>query len=283
MDVIRQFDPWGSKLCTCKNKYSLNPYTGCPHQCVYCYITSYIPNAFSCRPKKDLLKRVKRDLRKLDKKPISLSNSSDPYPPMERERKDTRGVLKLLCKNQQPVLIVTKSDIVTRDMDILDRMPSAVLFTVTTLGEGHKKLEPYAPSPKKRLLALEKLRKQGISAGIRLDPVIPEISLDWEEVVGAAAKAGALHVTASTFKPRPDSLKRFKNAFPKKADKIQELYYQEGERIQGSWYLPRKMRNQILSEIRDFVLERNMSFGVCREGLNLTTAKSCDGTHLFKI
>ncbi len=280
MDVIRPFDPWEGTLCTCRNKYSLNPYTGCPHQCIYCYITSYIPNAFKCRPKKDLLKRVQRDLRKIDKKPISMSNSSDPYPPMERDREDTRGVLRLLREHKHPTLIVTKSDMVVRDADILSSMPSAVMFTITTLNESYKKLEPHAPPPQRRLKALKKLRKNRIPAGIRLDPLIPGLSLDLDKVVSSAAEAGALHITASTFKPRPDAWRRFENAFPMISRKTRRLYFEEGERIQGARYLPKELRVEMLSEVRDLVSGHGMSFGVCREGLNLNTGKSCDGSHL---
>lgn len=280
MDVIKPFDPWEGTLCTCRNKYSLNPYTGCSHSCIYCYITSYIPNAFNCRPKKDLLRRVQKDLKKIDKKPISMSNSSDPYPPMEKKMKLTRGVLRLLCRNQHPTLIITKSDMVARDMDILSAMPSAIMFTITTLGDAYKKLEPNAPPPQKRLNALKKLRNEDIPAGIRLDPLIPDLSLDVEKVVSSAAKADALHVTASTFKPRPDAWKRFERAFPTTARKTKKLYFEEGERLQGSRYLPKKLRSDMLKQVKELVLEKGMTFGICREGLNLTTAETCDGSHL---
>ncbi len=280
MEVIKSFDPWEGTLCTCRNKYSLNPYTGCSHCCIYCYITSYIPYAFNCRPKKDLLIRVEKDLKNIDNKPISMSNSSDPYPPTERKKKLTRGVLKLLCRHQHPTLIITKSDIVTRDIDIINMMPSAVMFSITTLGYAYKKLEPNAPSPQKRLKALKILRKEGIPAGLRLDPLIPGLSLDIDKVVKSASKAGVLHVTTSTFKPRPDAWKRFENSFPKIARKTRKLYYEEGERIQGSRYLPKKLRLEMLNQVKELVLENNMTFGVCREGLNLTKAESCDGSHL---
>ncbi|MEE9151560.1 MAG: radical SAM protein [Thermoplasmata archaeon] len=280
MEVIKPFDPWEGTLCMCKNKYSLNPYTGCSHCCVYCYITSYIPNAFDCRPKKNLLRRVEKDLKKVDRKPISMSNSSDPYPPMERRNKLTREVLRLLCKNQHPTLIVTKSDIVARDIDILRTMPSAVMFTITTLRDSYKKLEPKAPPPQRRLEALKKLRKENIPAGIRLDPLIPDLTLDIEKVVNSAAKAGALHVTASTFKPRPDAWKRFERAFPRIAEKTKRLYFEDGERLQGSRYLPKKLRLDMLKQVKEMVIANGMTFGVCREGLNLRTAKSCDGSYL---
>ncbi|UCE36585.1 MAG: radical SAM protein [Thermoplasmata archaeon] len=281
MDLIKPFDPWEGTLCTCRNKYSLNPYTGCSHQCIYCYITSYIPKAFNCRPKKDLLGRVTKDLKKIDKKPISMSNSSDPYPPIERKLKQTRGVLKILSKKQHPTLIVTKSDIVVRDIDILREMPSVVMFSITTLGKTSTKLEPNAPSPQRRLEALVKLRKKNIPAGIRFDPLIPGISQDIEDVVISAKKAGALHITASTFKPRADSWKRFERTFPEIAQKTKRLYFEEGERIQGSRYLPKELRHRMLSQVRELVLENDMTFGVCREGLNLNTAGSCDGSHLL--
>ena len=217
----------------------------------------------------------------MDKKPISMANSSDPYPPMERKLKLTRRVLLLLCENHHPTLIVTKSNIVARDVDILSTMPSAVMFTITTLNEVYKTLEPNAPSPKMRLGALHKLRKKKIPAGIRLDPLIYGLSHDVEEVVMSAAEAGALHVVASTFKPRPDALRRFKAAFPDMVEDTDRLYLREGERIGGSFYLPKKLRLQMLSQIRDLVLENGMTFGVCREGLNLNTAESCDGSHLI--
>jgi DNA repair photolyase len=280
MDVIKPFDPWEGTLCTCKSKYSLNPYTGCSHGCIYCYITSYIPNGFNCRPKKDLLNRIKKDMRRIDKMPISMSNSSDPYPPMEKKKNLTRGVLQLLCKYQHPTLVVTKSDIVVRDSDILGEMPSSVMFTITTLKDAYKKLEPHAPPPRKRLQALKKLRKAGISCGIRLDPIIPRISQDTKEVVESAEKAGALHITCSTFKPRPDAWKRFERAFPIIAKNTKELYFEQGERISGARYLPKKLRLNLLNQVKEYVEDAGMTFGVCREGLDLSSAKSCDGSHL---
>ncbi|RLF51539.1 MAG: radical SAM protein, partial [Thermoplasmata archaeon] len=73
MYYIKEFDPWNSPYCTCPPKYSLNPYTGCDHCCIYCYITSYIPNAFQVRTKKDFFKKLQKDVKKIDKnKVVSL-------------------------------------------------------------------------------------------------------------------------------------------------------------------------------------------------------------------
>lgn len=147
---IRPFDPWKSKLCTCPFKYTLNPYTGCDHACVYCYITSYIPNAFKVRPKKNLLIQVERELRKFDKRYIiAMSYSSDPYPTIEKELGITRKVLELFRRYDVRCLILTKSDIFERDIDILKELRCAVGVTVTTIDERKAKLlEPNAPLPR---------------------------------------------------------------------------------------------------------------------------------------
>ncbi len=102
LSVVRPFDPWQNPLCTCPFKYGLNPYTGCGHGCLYCYITSYIPNAFNPRPKEGLLEKVRRDLEKIPRGAVvALSNSSDPYTPPEAQLGLTRRVLQTLLEGLQ--------------------------------------------------------------------------------------------------------------------------------------------------------------------------------------
>jgi hypothetical protein len=104
--ILGPFDPWKSQLCTCPAKLSLNPYTGCPHGCLYCYASSYILRFAECRPKVDLLKRLARDTAKV--KPgtlVALSNSSDPYPPQEKDylrlSRRGRGFREPFCQRRQ--------------------------------------------------------------------------------------------------------------------------------------------------------------------------------------
>ena len=131
MDVIREFDPWKDPWCTCPRKYSFNPYTGCSHRCVYCYITSYIPRAFDCRPKSRLIERVERDVQKLDRRLfVSMSNSSDPYPAIERKLRNTRRCLEIFRRNNIAVQIITKSDLVLRDLDLLQDMRCVVSLSL---------------------------------------------------------------------------------------------------------------------------------------------------------
>ncbi len=283
MRVITKFDPWNSPLCTCPEKYSLNPYTGCSHGCIYCYAT-YIPDFFRLRRKKNLLKRLRKDLGKLPENSlISMSNSSDPYPPEERIYKDTRKCLKEFENRDLRILIVTKSNLVTRDLDILKRLRVAVTFTVTTMNEElSKKLEPNAPLPQERIDAMRELSKEGIRVGLRLDPVFPFLSEDMIDVIREAKRAGAEHVVTSTFKPRIDGWKRFEKAFPEVARKLKEIYFKKGEKIGNSWYLPAGMRREIIESVKKICEKYSLSFASCREGFqDLNTASSCDGSYLI--
>ncbi|MEM1981008.1 MAG: radical SAM protein [Candidatus Hadarchaeales archaeon] len=284
MELLREFDPWRDPLCTCPPKLSLNPYTGCSHACLYCYITSYIPRGFECRPKKDLLRRLEREVEKLEGRPlISMCNSSDPYPPMERELLLTRGCLERLVGRAR-VLLVTKSDLVVRDLDLLSRLPCAVSMTLTTLKpELARRLEPGAPSPEERLKALGKLCDAGVPVSVRLDPIIPGLNeAEIQTIVEAAASAGVKHVTSSTFKPRADSWERMGRGFPNLFPYLRELY-SKGERRKRSLYLPSEMRRELMERVREACLSLGLTFSTCREGFpELQTSESCDGSHLIK-
>ena len=286
MQVIKPFDPWKSSLCTCPPKYTLNPYTGCSHCCVYCYITSYIPHAFNCRPKEKLLEKVRKDVRKIDRTlVVSMSNSSDPYPSIEKDLKLTRKVLEIFKKHDIRVLIITKSDLVVRDVDLLSSMRSSVSFTVTTVNEELSAvLEPYAPSPWKRIDAIRKLVDKGVRVSVRVDPIILYLNSrekDVEDVISAVAEAGALHIVSSTFKPKFDSWKRFEKVFPEISRKLYKYYFKLGEKVSASRYLPSPIRRELMGRVRKIAMKYGLTFATCREGLSeLHTAPSCDGSHL---
>ncbi|MEM2348008.1 MAG: hypothetical protein QW267_06980, partial [Sulfolobales archaeon] len=101
--VVRMFDPWGSKLCTCPLKYNLNPYTGCSHGCIYCYARTYIKDFNRPRVKEKLLINIAADLSKIPANMlITMSNSSDPYTPPEGRLAVTREVLKKVLGRGHP-------------------------------------------------------------------------------------------------------------------------------------------------------------------------------------
>lgn len=284
MDLIRPFDPWRGTYCTCPEKYSINPYTGCGHRCVYCYAT-YIPRFFQPRRKKDLVKRVQKDLKRIPKDSlISISNSSDPYVPMDEKHKDTRKCLRLLQEYDVRILMVTKSDLVIRDIDILRELNVAVTISISSLDKAvYENLEPYGPSPERRIHAIRELTQYEIPVGVRLDPVFPYLTdAEIEDIVRKTVNAGAEHIVSSTFKPRYDGWKRFQKVFPKLAEKIKPLYFEQGEKIDNAWYLPQSLREELMQRVKKACDNAGISFGMCREGFSFSTAKSCDGSHLIK-
>ena len=287
-NIIRRFDPWRGKLCTCPPKYSLNPYTGCSHMCIYCYATSYIGRRRST-PKKDVVDRVMKDLKKIDKNLIiNMSTSSDPYPPEENDLKITREILKILIGSGCKILITTKSSIVVRDIDILKSGRCAVMITITTLDKNlSKKLEPNAPPPEERLEALEKLSNENIPVGVRIDPIIPYVNNDekiLKELVKTVVDLGARHITTSTYKAKPDNFKRVIQTFPELEGKLRKLYYENSEVINGYRYLNIKIRKEILKPIIEEASKLGITYATCREGiLEYRNSKSCDGSHLIEL
>ncbi len=280
------FDPWNFPLCTCPKKYTVDPYTGCEHRCIYCYITSYIRNPWRVRPKRDFLHLFERDLKNAKLKlAVSMSNSSDPYPKVERDLSITRGALNLMRRYDFSLLMLTKSDIVVRDIDVLENIRSVVAITITTLDENlANKLEPMAPSPERRLRALEKLSGAGIKTIVRLDPIIPGINDNEEEIremVRVFADIGVRQIISSTYKAKPDNFRRVAGVFKDQAERLHRIYYENGEMVRGIRYAPRDLRFKILKRIRDASLKYGLDFSVCREGLPLNTAATCDGSHML--
>ncbi len=275
---IRPFDPWKSPLCTCPQKFSFNPYTGCAHNCIYCYAT-YIPRFNQLRLKKDLFKKLERDLQELPSNAlISMSNSSDPYPPAERSLEITRRCLEIMKDYDVRLLVVTKSDIVTRDIDLLSEMRSAVSITLTCLSNSiASKIEPNAPKPEKRIEALRKLKDAGVPVILRLDPIIPFLTEN-EALKVLEACDFVDHVVTSTLKLRKDILARFARVFPELAERYRRIYT---EKVGRSYhYMPKDLRLKLLNPIVERCEELGISYAFCREGFKFK-AESCDGSHLI--
>jgi len=286
MYVLREFDPWKNPLCTCPPKYSLHPYTGCSFKCIYCYTISYI-KASQSTPKRNFINRLIRDLRKANPQyPITISNSSDPYPPIELTLKLTRRTLELLLPRGYKVQIITKSILVVRDVDILSKYNAAVSLTITTLKDSIAKIiEPYAPLPRLRLRAIEKLVKNKIPVAVRVDPLIPYVNddpYDISKLIKFLANLGVQHIITSTYKVKPDNFKRVCSALPNIRDKLRELYYMRGEYKHGYRYLPKKLRRELLKIVIDEAKIYGLTCSTCREGFpEFQNAPTCDGTHLI--
>jgi DNA repair photolyase len=187
---------------------SMNPYRGCEHGCIYCYarpthayvnLSAGLDFETKLFFKANAAQLLEQELRQRHYRPqlISLGTSTDPYQPIERERRLTRALLEVLLRFRHPVAIVTKSHLVLRDRDLLaalaERRLCQVMISITTLDDGLKRgLEPRAPSPAARLKAITGLAEAGIPVGVMAAPVIPALNdHELERILEAARDAGA--------------------------------------------------------------------------------------------
>ena len=274
--------------CTCPPKYNLNVYKGrCAHGCLYCYSIKFPSfREGPPEPKKDLASRITKMARATRPiMPVMVSDCSDPYQPLEAELGLTRHCLEVLVEQGFPLLIVTKSNLVVRDIDVLTRARCVVSMTITTLDvELARRLEPGAPNPSERLKALSKLSEAGIPITARVDPILPGLNDDLSglrELVGVLADVGVRQVTSSTFKPVRGTL-----GLVREVD--EELYevvvktYSRARWIGGYLYLPDGDRYRLMKTVRDLVVREGLEFAVCREGFKDLNTTICDGTAFIR-
>lgn len=187
---------------------SINPYKGCEHGCIYCYARPShawmglspgldFESRLFFKPEGPRLLEQELAARKYVCKRIHIGGNTDPYQPVERTQKITRGLLEVLQRFNQPFSIITKSNLITRDLDILGPMGrdglASALVSITTLDRDlARAMEPRAATPARRLDAVKRLADAGVPVGVGFAPVIPGLNdHELEAVLEAAAKAGA--------------------------------------------------------------------------------------------
>ncbi len=188
---------------------SINPYRGCEHGCIYCFarpthaylgMSPGLDFETKIHLKPDAPQRLAEELRAktYECRSIAIGTNTDPYQPLERERRIMRGILEVLREHRHPVSIVTKGAGVTRDVDILGEMGrqglARVFVSLTTLDHRLSRImEPRAASPQARLRAVAALARAGVPTGVMIAPVVPAITdHELERLMEAAARAGAI-------------------------------------------------------------------------------------------
>ncbi len=221
--------------------WSLNPYQGCEHGCVYCYARNTHPFwGYSAGTdfeqkilvKKDAAKLVEQKIKhpKWIASPMMLSGNTDCYQPIERKLEITRSILDVLWKYRHPVGIITKNSLILRDLDILTKMAAQnlvhVSISLTTLDEElRREMEPRTASVQARLHTIEKLSKFGIPVNVMFAPIIP--GLNEHEIFKVAeytSKLGALGMAYTLVRLNGDVATIFEDwlrkVFPDRADKV---------------------------------------------------------------
>lgn len=226
---------------------SINPYKGCEHGCIYCYAR---PNHayLGLSPGQDFETKIyfkpegarllEAELSKPSYRPkrIHIGGDTDPYQPAEKKLGITRGILEVFDRFNHPVSIITKSHLITRDVDILGRLAARNLasacISITTLGRTlARDMEPRAATPTRRLDAIKKLSDAGVPVMVGFAPVIPGLNdQEMEAVLEAAAQAGATRAMFVTLRLPLEIKDLFREwlaeARPDRASKIMSLIRQ---------------------------------------------------------
>ena len=171
--------------------YNMNLYRGCPHRCIYCDSRSncyHIDNFDIVRGKVNALSILEQELsKKREKGVVGIGSMSDTYNPLEKQYEQTRGALKLISKYGFGVSIDTKSDLILRDIDLLKEINSKnnviIKFTITTPNDELSRIiEPNVCVSSKRFQAIKELSDNGIFVGIMINPVLPFITDNEEDI-----------------------------------------------------------------------------------------------------
>jgi DNA repair photolyase len=274
---------------------SINPYRGCEHACIYCYarptheylgFSAGLDFETKILVKEDAPDLLRRELASPRWQPrvVGVSGVTDPYQPVERRLRLTRRCLEVLAEFRNPVAVITKNHLVTRDADLLGELAAhqaaAVFLSVTTL-DGHlaRLMEPRAAQPHARLEAVATLARAGIPVGVFVAPVIPGLT-DHElpAILQAAAAAGARHAGYVLLRLPHGVADLFATwlgqHFPDKKDRVLgRVRSLHGGRLNDTRFGVRMRGEGILAEtIRNLFALGCRKAGLSRQGPPLTTA-----------
>lgn len=223
---------------------SINPYRGCEHGCSYCYARPThafmglspgldFESKLFAKPNAPELLRAELCAKGYEPRTIAMGTNTDPYQPIERQQRLTRRILEVLSEFNHPVGIVTKSALVTRDIDILQDMAkrglAKVALSVTSLDPRlSRSMEPRASTPAKRLAALEMLSAAGIPTTVMVAPIIPAVNDSEIEMILKAAQAIGVREAGYVMLRLPLEVRELfeswlKTDLPDRAEKVMSL------------------------------------------------------------
>jgi DNA repair photolyase len=276
--------------------YSMNPYQGCEHGCIYCYarnVHEYWGYSAGLDFERKII--VKKNAPKLLRKflmqknwesvPISLSGNTDCYQPAEKKFRLTRQLLEVCQSFNQPVGIITKNAGILRDIDLLKEMATknlvSVLVSITSLQEDLRRvMEPRTTTAAQRLHIIESLSEAGIRVGVMLGPMIPGLNEhEMQKIMQLASKKGA-SFSAYTFIRLNGAVKLifhdwvYKN-FPDRADKIWHLIQQgHGGQVNDSRFgLRMRGEGPIANLVNQQFKKYNKLYGLNAERWELDSSK----------
>lgn len=260
--------------------YSMNPYAGCEHGCIYCYARNVheywgysagldFETKIIVKMNAPQMLRKTLEQPKWDPQPIMLSGNTDCYQPAEQKYRLTRGLLKVCNEFNQPVGMLTKNSWILKDKDVLQEMAKkklvSAMVSITSFNEDLRRvMEPRTATATQRLKVIEELSSAGVHMGVMLGPMIPGLNdHEMQRIMKAASEAGA-KFTAYTFIRLNGAIKflfhdwLYKN-FPDRADKVWHLIEasHDGKVNDNRWGL--RMRGE--GSIADIISQQYKKYG----------------------
>jgi len=214
--------------------YQVDPYIGCEHHCYYCYALNQAETCWEeeILMHQDIAGTLSRELSLLDPQSVYLGWNTDPYQPCEKIYQQTRKALELLAHRGFSACILTKSDLVSRDVELLKRMPgSSVGFSIAFQDEAVRQIfEPKAPPNEKRINTMKKLKKAGIETYTLITPVMPFITNVNKLIEKVASYADTIWIYGLSMESKKDknweNIKDILNQrFPDLVEKYQEIAF----------------------------------------------------------
>jgi DNA repair photolyase len=272
--------------------YSMNPYQGCEHGCIYCYARNaheywgYSAGLDFERKiivKKNAPELLRKFLMKKDWEcvPIGLSGNTDCYQPAEKKFRLTRGLLEVCNEFNQPVAIITKNAGILRDKELLQEMGSrqlvSVLVSITSFDEDLRRaMEPRTTTARQRLRVISELSSVGVRTGVMLGPMIPGLNEHEMQRIMEAASGNGASFSAYTFIRLNGAIKLifhdwlYKN-FPDRADKVWHLIENgHGGKVNDSrWGVRMRGEGPISDLVRQQYKKYNKLYKLDAERLNL--------------
>jgi DNA repair photolyase len=272
----------------------INPYRGCEHGCIYCYARpthEYLgfsagldfESKILVKPEAAALLRKRLSSPRWRPRPLMLSGNTDPYQPAERRLRITRSVVEVLAEFRNPVAVITKNHLVTRDVDLLSELARhdavGVTLSVTSLrNEIQRVMEPRTSVPARRLDAISTLARAGIPVNVNVAPVIPGLTdQELPAILQAAADAGAR--TAAYIVVRlPHGVKELferwlEQHFPDRKEKVlarlRDLH--DGQLYDPSWGHRKRGEGAYAEQIRQMFEVAKRKAGLDGEGSPLST------------
>jgi DNA repair photolyase len=263
-----------NKVVRMSFRWSLNPYTGCAHQCTFCFVRAFERRAdrpsddrygASIRIKTNVAEVLDRELsRKSWKRElVAIGSATDPYQPAEGKYRLTRACLERLSAHRTPLHIITRGPLILRDVDVLTeaarRADVSITFSIPTLDhEIWQKTELGTAPPRQRLKVLTRLVDAGLKVGVGMAPILPGLSDKPElldDVVRAARDAGATGVWANLLYLQPGTREHFLDRLGRDWPELMPVYQRM---YRGRAYLPKEESEPIRKAVRDLVRQHDV-------------------------